>query len=355
MTTEAAVSSARPRRAIVRVRRLAARLHLWGGLLTGPLVLVLGLSGMVLVFKDEIDALVQGTPARASADAPVSAEPPAALSAAAGAVSLDRIVAVALLRYPGTAVRAVRVPAHRDEPYRVDVLVGAQHVAVRVDPARLHVLGGRAEERSLLLAVHSLHAGFHAGRAGAVLVAIMGVWLVIESVSGLWLCRPWARRRVRAFGARRHGAGSRALHRVVGGVSLVLGVIVAVTGIALALASAFTSADRLTPRSLPTRGAPLDAIAMRADAALPGGALRRLIAESETTLRVEKDLGHVVVEHVGGTIVAMRAQSSSFDGWELLRRLHYGDFAGWPSRLAWALVGLALPVLALTGYLISVR
>ena len=340
---------------MARVRRLAARLHLWGGLVTGPLVLVLGLSGMVLVFKDEIDALVQGTPARVSATAPVSMEGPAASITRVPAVSLDRIAAVALLAYPGAAVRAVRVPARGDEPYRVELLVGRQHVLVRVDPARREVIGGRAEERSLLLAVHSLHAGFHAGRAGAVIVALVGVWLVIESVSGLWLCWPSAWRRPRALGARGHGAGRRALHRVVGGVSLVVGVLVALTGIALALASAFTSADPATPRSLPTRAARLDEIALRADAVVPGGTLGRLVAESETTVRVEKDVGHVVVDHVGGAIVAVRAQPSPFDGWELLRRLHYGDFAGWPSRLAWALVGLALPVLALTGYLISAR
>jgi len=35
--------------------------------------------------------------------------------------------------------------------------------------------------------------------------------------------------------------------------------------------------------------------------------------------------------------------------------LHYGDFAGWASRSTYAVVGLALPVLSITGYLISMR
>jgi uncharacterized iron-regulated membrane protein len=34
-------------------RRLAGWLHLWGGLVMGPLILALGVSGMALVFRPE--------------------------------------------------------------------------------------------------------------------------------------------------------------------------------------------------------------------------------------------------------------------------------------------------------------
>ena len=37
------------------MRRVAVRVHLWGGLVTGPFLLVLGLSGTALVFRAEID------------------------------------------------------------------------------------------------------------------------------------------------------------------------------------------------------------------------------------------------------------------------------------------------------------
>src|SRR2546429_7490580 len=50
----------------VNWRRLAIRLHLWGGLLTGPFLLVLGLSGAALVFRTEIESLESATPAVAS-------------------------------------------------------------------------------------------------------------------------------------------------------------------------------------------------------------------------------------------------------------------------------------------------
>jgi len=56
------------------VRRLAARAHLWGGLLLGPVILVLGLSGAALVFRAELDDALGGPPA-------VTAGPPRALDA----------------------------------------------------------------------------------------------------------------------------------------------------------------------------------------------------------------------------------------------------------------------------------
>jgi uncharacterized iron-regulated membrane protein len=40
---------------------------------------------------------------------------------------------------------------------------------------------------------------------------------------------------------------------------------------------------------------------------------------------------------------------------DVLQRLHYGDFAGWASRLVYAVIGVALPVLAVTGYLMVAR
>src|SRR5204863_261466 len=85
----------------------------------------------------------------------------------------------------------------------------------------LRVIGARAPERSLLVAVRSLHAAFHAGRAGALLVALLGVWLVVEGATGLWLYGASVTRRPRAPG--------RAVHRVVGACSLAVGAIVGLT------------------------------------------------------------------------------------------------------------------------------
>ena len=38
-------------------------------------------------------------------------------------------------------------------------------------------------------------------------------------------------------------------------------------------------------------------------------------------------------------MIAVRTKEAR-GAWHIVRRLHYGDFAGWPSRLAYAFVGL---------------
>ncbi len=314
--------------------RRAARLHLWAGLLAGPWLLVLGLSGGALVFAPELDAALNATPMVARSPA--------------GGGSFDAVVAAARLAHPGAAPRALRVPARPDHAWRVELDVAGRRLDVAVDPAPLRVLDSRAPERSIMAAVHSLHVAFHAGRAGALAVGVCGVWLAVVSVTGLWLYGPrlrWAAR-----------APNRALHRVIGALSLALGLVVGLTGAALALASAFAGAPAPPVGGALTR---LDFVAARAQQARPGARVTALVVEAPRLVRVDtRDAdgraGSLVVDTERGEVVTVSAEPRP-DRWDLVRRAHAGDFAGWMSRLLYAAVGLALPVLAVTGILIVVR
>jgi uncharacterized iron-regulated membrane protein len=318
------------------MRRLAARAHLWGGLLLGPLVLVLGLSGAALVFREELDDALGGPHAIRSAGAPRP---------------LDAVVAAALFTEPGGEAHALRIPAAHEKPYRVEVAHGARRVDVAVDPVTLRVLDSRAPERSVLAAVRSLHAGFHAGRPGALAVALIGVALVLESGSGLFLYGPrlW-RRPHRSRGSR---GRSRYLHRVLGGVSLALGLVLGITGVVLALAGAVAAAAP----SPPAGGlSGLDGLAARARAAAPGATLGALVAVDgvvRAEMRGPRPVT-VLLERESGRVVGVQGLPAG-GAWDVVRRLHYGDFAGWLSRALWALGGVALAALSITGYVAATR
>src|SRR5688572_4359744 len=107
-------------------RRLAAWLHLWGGLVMGPLILALGVSGMALVFRPELEQIVDGTAAVVNPGTP--------------ARSFDAVVRAAHIRYPAADPRALHVPAQPDRPYRVELLSGGRRVDVSVNPYTLQVL-----------------------------------------------------------------------------------------------------------------------------------------------------------------------------------------------------------------------
>ena len=134
-------------------RRLAVRVHVWSGLVAGPLIVVLALSGAFLVFAPEIDEATR--------------------------------------------------------------------------PA------GAAPQRSIVAPFRSLHASFHAGRPGAAVVGCLGLLLVAEGVTGLWLYG----------GARTRRPPAQRIHRVLGGISLVFAAIVGLTGALLAFAAVASVAD----------------------------------------------------------------------------------------------------------------
>ena len=292
-------------------RRLAARVHLWGGLLLGPLIVVLGLSGAALVFRTELEDTLHR---------------PAAVRTAGPVRSLDAIVAAARLAHPGVEPRALHVPLRADRAYRVEMGVGARRVDVAVDPYTLAVLHSRAPERSPLAAVHALHVGFHAGRAGAIAVGLVGLALVLESGTGLWL-----------YGARWRRAGrrpprARGWHRAVGAASLVLALVIGATGVALV---AIGGAGVMTPRVEAGRLSRLDALAEAAVAAVPGARVRALVAAPDGSVRVALDHGVLRLDPVTARVVAGPGAAPT-DAWDVVRRLHAGDFVGWPSRVAFS-------------------
>ena len=311
--------------------------------MTGPFLLVLGLSGIALVFRAEIESVESTRPAVASSPQPTP--------------SLDTVLAAVRARHPTTEPYALRIPDASGRPYRVHLLAGRQHLEIAVDPSTLQIIGGRAAERSLMVAVHSLHAGFHAGRIGSLVVGCFGVWLVIESVTGLWLCWPSVRRRRGGIAVvPTEGAGSRSLHRLVGGASLAFGVVIAVTGVLLALGSVLAP-ERTGVPSAPNRAGlnRLEATAARAAATLPGARITAFIAEGHDAIRVETTAGTVIVDRETGRVAREQSAQTRISVWAGIRRLHSGDFAGWASRVLYAFVGLGLSILSITGYLITAQ
>jgi len=171
------------------------------------------------------------------------------------------------------------------------------------------------------------------------------VWLVVEGATGLWLYGASVTRRPRVPG--------RAVHRVVGACSLAVGAIVGLTGALLSLEAAVAVAS---PPVSAAGLARLDFVAARTQTR---GRLVALVAEAGHRVRLHERLPNgrrvaTVVDRDTGEIVGARGESPR-DPWDAVRGLHGGAFAGWPSRLVYAVVGLALPVLSITGFLISTR
>jgi uncharacterized iron-regulated membrane protein len=203
------------------------RLHRWIGLAIGPVVVLFALSGAALVVREALETALEGG-AR-----PFRATGPAA--------PLPEVVEIARAPFPGAEPRGVRVPRRPGEAYRVLLDWRGDRLEVWVDPYARAVIRTRLPARSVLVAVHSLHASLHLGATGSALVAGFGLALSIQSAIGIWLWWPRPPAATAPLGLR--------IHRAVGAFAVVGSLVLALTGAYLAGREAVAPASPASARA----------------------------------------------------------------------------------------------------------
>ena len=284
-------------------RATVLRLHLAVALLAGAGLLLVSVSGAALVFRPELDDAVFGAPVRV----PAGARAPLGALVDAGQAAHPGLSPVSLT-LPEDAARPARLRLHRAGRETVDVLL---------DPGTARVLASRWLERSPLHALHTLHTELYLGGRGRLLVGALGLLLVLQGATGLFLWWPFTRRLSRGFTVRRgrrwHVVGYD-LHKVVGIASLAFHVPVALTGALLALSAGATPA-------------------------LSGSVEVR-----------ERDGSVGRLDRRSGAVTLVRdARGPGERAWSAVAALHEGRFGGLASRSLYVAGALSPLVLALTG------
>jgi uncharacterized iron-regulated membrane protein len=360
-------------------RRLAVVLGLW--------IAFQSLTGLVLVFRDPIEHWTSpGLTRHGHGDR-------------GAAAALDAV----RRKYPDEVIGALATPGVSDGVY----VVQAGDREVYVDPARARVNGSEDDETGFVALVYRLHGRFLFdslfGFPGARLVATLGLGWLVLSATGLTTAaagriRRWwrrgqqtgprpGRRRPRPAGARRT---PQVLHRTVGFVVVAPMILVAVTGIRLAVPdgsdriwAAVTGSGHGRSDTPPARvsvtsddrgGDPMDAtqILRALDRKYPDGQVARLLMPFDgdraapviAGVSVGLDPGRGQHEYGGNTVVFVD-QFSADTLWEgrpdslpaarqaalfWSRPLHSGSFAGTLGRMAWGWMAVAVVALGLSGY-----
>lgn len=344
-----------PRNLQVSARRIVLWLHLAGGLTLAAYAVALGVSGAVLVFRDELTALAYPEFHRADAP-PAEGSPHAALAVARNA-------------FPDWQAYSVTWP-HAGSPYWMVYLLRdgeAREVFVRGSA----VVGSRDPGGGLLGWLMRLHVNFHAGRTGRLINGIGAIALVGMCVTGLLLWWPPARLRFRLGWHAGWRRLSWQLHHTTGIAAVPCIAVVAFTGGYYVWTAAYIAAvDRFFERSvLPavtSQGqlATMEALAEQARQAVPGRPLFRMSIPSPrqavTVTLLEgapaefHKVSTVALDPVSAAVLQVgryeqRPAGNSILAWFSV--LHFGRFGGWPGKILWAVVGLSLPVLATTGCL----
>lgn len=344
-------------------RRLVVKLHLYTGLFVGLLLGVTGLSGSVLVFREELEAL---------------AHPHLRVSGGAGErVGLEDVVATVQRAYPAERPFAVRMPRAPQETYLVK-LNSAHDRFVYVDPYSGRILGAHRQRETVLGWLALLHTELLAGEAGETVVGVGGLLLLGLGATGLVVW--WPRNGKLSQGFKVHWSAhwkrlNFDLHRATGIYAVLFLSVTAATGAAFVFnASAIDLVDALTA-SAPRPPAPrvestpsgtavrtLDTLLHAADRALPLPTTWVSLPQTPSApLVVRKkrpDEAHpngrnfVYLDPRSGAVLQVERDLSAPRGARVFNTfypLHVGAIAGRPTRVVQAAVGVAPLVLLLTG------
>lgn len=347
------------------MRKRLWQLHSWLGLFAGLGLLVLGLSGSLLVFHEELEALVH--PEYVRVEAPEGAT----------RLPLDRLLRDAESQLSGYEV-AGWIPAY-DEPDHADVLYVIGHgtnewLVSTQNPYTGEVLATpRKGTQTITGWLLELHYAFFGDHIGMLAVGLFGLLLCLLGVSGIWLYREFWK----GVFTLRWGRSARIffsdLHKTVGISSVTFNILLGFTGAywnVTHVAGHLIYGDpeqklmtgRLYPESLS-----LAALSATASEHIPGfranyislpwepGQGITLWGAVEPRGALRGPYGSTVGFDATGAYQShddLRAAGAWRQIVDAFVPLHYGTFGGFPIKLLWCIGGLTPGILAVSGFLI---
>ncbi len=340
--------------------------HKWSSLVCTAFLLMICLTGLPLLFSDEIDHWLE----------PHAYE---TLPPETPAVNLDRVTATGRRMYPGQVVTSIFIDD--DEP-QIYLWMAPSWEAAKADRASEHFIRFDArtakileqsepasERRPTFMGVMlSLHRDLFAGLAGELFLGLMAIFFVIAIVSGMVLYGPFSRKL--GFGTVRRDRSARLkwldLHNLLGVVTLAWALVVGATGTdERTIDPRFSRSGRrrmcgpcsnlgaAKPPPLPSELSSVQAAFDTARSAVPGMTVTSIGFPSEegsphhyvlwakgATPLTSRLFNPVIVDARTGIFTAVVKMPWYLRALEVSRPLHFGDYGGLPLKIIWTLLDL---------------
>ncbi|TWI58549.1 putative iron-regulated membrane protein [Pseudomonas duriflava] len=184
---------------------LAWRWHFYAGLFVAPFMILLTLTGIIYLFKPQLDPLLNSQLE--------------VVQSAATRVSIDTLRMNVQQRYPQGAISQYISPLADDRSAQFMVSWEGRDHTVFVDPYRGDVLGEQDAKLNLQAIARALHGELMVGTVGDRLIELAAGWGIVLVVSGLYLWWPRSPKLAGAFWPRWRIHGRplwRDLHGVAG-------------------------------------------------------------------------------------------------------------------------------------------
>lgn len=184
---------------------LAWRWHFYAGLFVAPFMVMLALTGIVYLFKPQLDPLMY----------------PSLLKVPAGQHSLaaDELLQRVQAAYPQGHIKQYLPPVDAGRSAQFVVQHKGQELNVFIDPYHGDVLGEQDAKRNLQAVARAIHGELMIGTVGDRLVELAASWGIVLVVSGLYLWWPRGKSSAGVLWPRLNARGRlfwRDLHGVLG-------------------------------------------------------------------------------------------------------------------------------------------
>lgn len=344
--------------------------HKWSSLVCTAFLLMLCITGLPLIFHDEIDWLVEEEPVFGMAGVGSS-------STAQGLLPLDDMLERALANRPGEV--PLYMAFDNDQPAMTITTgprpdsPGSQMTIQSFDRSTGDLIGAISDDSAsgvdaVMHFILQLHTDMFLGLPGMLFLGAMGTAFVIALVSGVVLYAPFMRKL--DFGTLRTSRSTRTkwldYHNLIGIVALAWMLVVGVTGVINALAVPIEKAWKANELAAmtrdyagrapldPARYGSLDKAMSAARAALPGNNPQFIAFPGGTfssnyhyavffqgdTPLTQRLLTPALIDAATGEFTAARPMPWYYQALSLSRPLHFGDYGGLPLKLLWAALTL---------------
>ena len=348
----------------MKVRRVVFNLHLYTGLAAGLLLMLSGLTGSLLVFREEIETLaypelMKTVPRDES-------------------VSLQTVLQTVRRAYPQDKPFSIRLPRTPQQTYLVR-MNNAHDLLVYADPYSGHILGAQRQEDTFTGWIALLHTELLSGERGEIVLGIGAVLLACMGVTGLILWWPRNGKMMPGFKIQWSAHWKKInfdLHRASGIYAALFLLIAALTGFSLvfnkSVAGLIYAVTQSPARATPPRsGLPqaipspsLDVLSQQAHDILPEAAITWINFPQTPTAPwvVRKKLpqeshpngrNFIYFDQYTGRVLQVEKIAEASMGTRInnvLYPLHTGVIAGTPTRILQVATGFAPSVLFITGF-----
>lgn len=338
------------------------KLHRWIGLATGLLLAVQAMTGVGLVFRDELERVLH---------------PSLIVQERSAALPVQQLLDAVRSVHPEAKFSRAEFPKDADQAAIIKWSAKGDRWLTAVDPYTGAIVRDGTQNDWPMEWSFTLHDALLAGPIGETLIGIEGAVLIFLSVSGLIYWWPGRKRLRQGFRVKLDGNADlrwRTLHRAVGaGVSVLL-LVSAITGVLMVwkdpfrdVLSAVVKVERKpSPSVSEIAGAatvPVDRLIESARAAYDNAPLRQVrFSSGERVVAVYLDSGSRSARPDGTTQVYYNAYtggelaryvagdlpaSSEFIDW--LYPVHIGLWGGLPGKLLLVMTGIVLFGMTLSG------